>query len=941
MEKAYLCRSIIHKDAAFAAIQCYLIIITKLSKTLIVTDKHFLLLTDKHLIDMRNSFTLIAVCALSLSCSLNAMADEEIINATELTSRFVKNPSFEEGTSDWTSANLSAQTNTSFKLKQGNTYLEKWTGAGNSVGSASVMQTISGLPAGHYRLVVAAQNIQQNSAASQTGAVILAGTSSTAVTATADYAVEFAYGTGNVQIGFRATNATGNWLAVDNFRLYFLRADAELLQQAATAAESTLKGAMQPQFLTALKQAIDQAKALDDNAEDEALKDASFALCDALAAAKQNVLTFSNLKKLFTSSRTMLNRKMAGTYRDALQAAYDAAAPIVNDGSDDDINVVLNALQKAYDDASQSYTAYTALNKAINVASRLDTEGMEGADQFLEALKKAQEVLDSNESTPEQMDAATAALEDATLLFHVQNPTGNALNVKTLSAVQGATEIFGRMLVSGGTAREKGFCYSTEESEPTIFDERTSFFYSNNGDIYALQGLKPATFYYIRAYAISSGYQVSYGDVIKLPTRPLGNATFSYDNAGDAATNNRIESACEEAVWMWNNITGIRNFHLSAHYVPGAGANGGTADCSYGGYMRVSQNVPYQRTGTILHEGAHGQGMVPYTDWTNPIYRTNGDRGDWLGPRVDRIIQFLDNNKSAKLHGDHQHMWPYGINGAGEDNGTPILYRANALLVGALAEDGIKTPNQDFMKPAYSFAQEDEVKYYIKSEDTRRGLATSYLRQQGPAALRFEEMPAADALSNDSCAWYITFDPVTCYYTLQNVATGRYLSATTGTANVASTLSNAKFQLLGARTQTKFEDFTFSGTSFWMTTASNHSALNATTTGAATTSFNHADDATTQRWLFLTRDEVIRFAEARGEELGISAPSAQLGEGNVSVAGGQGFIAVTAHGRGQQVRVYTADGRSVSRLYVQRDATARLTMPRGLYLVGGQKVIVR
>lgn len=890
---------------------------------------------------MRHSFTFISLCVLSLSFSLNARADEKSDNATELTSRFIKNPSFEDGTSDWTSTNLSAQTNTSFKFKHGNTYLEKWTGAGNAVGSASVLQTLSNLPAGHYRLVVAAQNIQQNSSDDQSGAVVLAGTTFTKVTAAADYSVEFAYSTGNVQIGFRATNASGNWIAVDNFRLFYVSADAELLQQAATAAETTLKSAMQPKFLTALQSAIETANSLDNNAEEAALQEASFALCDALSAAKENSTTFTNLKKLFTSSRTMLNRKMASRYKDALQAAYDAAAPIVNDGSDDDINVAFNALQKAYDEASQSYTAYSALNKSINTASRLDTEGKEGADDLLDALNKAQAILNDPEATPEQMDAATAALDNATLLFRVQNPSGNALNVKTLSAVQGATEIFGRISVSGGTPREKGFCYSTEQEEPTIFDERTSFTYSNNGDIFALQGLKPATFYYIRAYAISSGYQVSYGDVIRIPTRPLGNATYSYDNAGDAATNSRISSACEEAVWMWNNITGIRDFHLSAHYVPGAGAGDGTADCSYGGYMRVSQNVPYQRTGTILHEGAHGQGMVPYTDWTNSIYRSNGDRGDWLGPRVDRIIQFLDNNKTAKLHGDNQHMWPYGINGAGEDSGSPILYRANALLVGALAEDGIRTPNQDFLKPAYSFVQDDDVKYYIKSEDARRGLASSYLRQKSTSALRFEEMTADEVFANDSCAWYIFFDPATCYYTLKNVATGRYLSASSGTANVATATTNAKFQLLGARSQTKFEDFTFAGTSFWVVTSSNHSALNATTAGATTTSFNHADASSMQRWLFLTEEEVARFAEARGEEMDIRVPSVQQSEGVLSVAGGQGFLAVTAHGRGQQVLVCTADGRSMSRLYVQRDATARIALPRGLYLVAGQKVIVR
>ena len=65
---------------------------------------------------------------------------------------------------------------------------------------------------------------------------------------------------------------------------------------------------------------------------------------------------------------------------------------------------------------------------------------------------------------------------------------------------------------------------------------------------------------------------------------------------------------------------------------------------------------------------------------------------------------------------DNQHMWPYGINGAGEDTGARILYFANALLVGALAEDGIRTPGQDFLKPSYAFMQDDDTKYYIKED---------------------------------------------------------------------------------------------------------------------------------------------------------------------------------------------------------------------------------
>jgi hypothetical protein len=306
-------------------------------------------------------------------------------------------------------------------------------------------------------------------------------------------------------------------------------------------------------------------------------------------------------------------------------------------------------------------------------------------------------------------------------------------------------------------------------------------------------------------------------------------------------------------------------------------------------------------------------------------------------------MQFLENNPSAKLHGDDIHMWPYGINGANEDNGSPILYRANALIVGALAEDAIVTPNMDFKKPAYSFSQDDETKYYIKNEAENRGLATSYLCQTSVTAVRFKEITADEVFSNDSCAWYITFNPSTCYYTFKNVATGRYLSMSTSSVTAVTNQSNGWYHLMGSRNQTSVDGFTFAGTSYWVLNSSNHKAMNANATGATAADFNHADDAVTERWLFLTSDEVQRFAEARGETVGIRMPKAtsQAVATALDVVAGQGVIAITANANGQDVNVFTIDGRRIEHVYVQSGSTAKVRVPRGIYLVGDRKVIVK
>ena len=53
----------------------------------------------------------------------------------------------------------------------------------------------------------------------------------------------------------------------------------------------------------------------------------------------------------------------------------------------------------------------------------------------------------------------------------------------------------------------------------------------------------------------------------------------------------------------WNNLTSIKDVRISAGFVDGVP----TADCSYGGWIRVGSNASYQATGTILHEMLHGK----------------------------------------------------------------------------------------------------------------------------------------------------------------------------------------------------------------------------------------------------------------------------------------------------------------------------------------------
>lgn len=132
---------------------------------------------------------------------------------------YIINPSFENGTNGWVCENLSAQTNSDFR-KAGSTYMEKWVSKGNSVGDGSIYQTITKLPIGIYKLTITAQNLNQNSTTQKcSGAYIYANDQKTDVYTPADYSVTFTNIIGEVEIGYVAKNATGNWIAVDNFRL--------------------------------------------------------------------------------------------------------------------------------------------------------------------------------------------------------------------------------------------------------------------------------------------------------------------------------------------------------------------------------------------------------------------------------------------------------------------------------------------------------------------------------------------------------------------------------------------------------------------------------------------------------------------------------------------------------------------------------------------------
>ena len=210
---------------------------------------------------------------------------------TDVTTRYVKNASMESGFKNWTNEGLQLQSNTDFAYKAGTLYAEKWVSSSNWVGDASLSQTLKNLPAGKYQLKVGAQNLSQSSPATQcAGAYIYADEQKTSVYTPGEYAVDFSTLTGTVQIGFKASGARGNWLAVDNFRLYQVAEidNQELVDSLArqiVRSDALAQEEMDAAVLAALTTVTNEARSLSAESEQATLQSALVALNTAVEKA--------------------------------------------------------------------------------------------------------------------------------------------------------------------------------------------------------------------------------------------------------------------------------------------------------------------------------------------------------------------------------------------------------------------------------------------------------------------------------------------------------------------------------------------------------------------------------------------------------------------------------------------------------------------------------
>ena len=771
---------------------------------------------------------------LAIAGFAQGVSEENPVDKTSL----ITNPSFENSTNGWTCENLGSQSNSSFTKKSGSYYIEKWTSQGNTVGDAMVKQTLKNVPIGKYKMTVAAQNLSQaNTTRKNTGAYIYAGDQKEPVYTPADYSVIFTNIIGEVEIGFVAQNATGNWLAVDNFRLY---------QIGEITAEEVV----------------------------------------------------AELNRIIAIADSVKNNMMSAATASALQQAITEAKAITMSSSEADIQTAGKALLTAIDNASVSIAEYKALTDKITETEKSYDESKQGATDFKAELDKAKALAANADATSEELAQQIADLDRARLAFCLANATpgsGTAPKVTVTHhyVATGATQALMRATMVGSNILERGVCWSTEHN-PTVLDNKSTKYFDLKGYLFHIKGLTPCTVYYLRPYVMNKTYTVAYGDEVKIVTHPQGTCRGTWDEgAPDEAANARCRNAIQQTINYFNEWTGIKGFTLSGHY----GAQTPTADCSYGGWMRIGPNAGNQAIGTVLHETGHGVGVGTHWRWSDCAdTRENTTHGLWLGREANTVLRFLENCDSKKVAftGDGVHGWgtidnrvtatapnasitfDWLVNGSDKDKHKEEQYIGGMCILYGLFIDGLCPTGSDPNGiSGYTYNFDDAKKYYLMNKHTDRGLGTGLLFQSTKGYAVWRHILEEETV-NDSAAWYMEYDAKNSRYMFKNAATGQYLTRSGNymkTKKVTSSISSSeRFQLMPDRVDVTIgsEENSITTHGYWFTwNDGENKAMSASAFTsifgygqASVAAFSFKNTATAQQWIIISEDELEAFKNA-------------------------------------------------------------------------------
>ncbi|MBQ8050212.1 MAG: dockerin type I repeat-containing protein [Bacteroidaceae bacterium] len=240
---------------------------------------------------------------------------------TDVTSSIL-NPGFDgRSLAGWRNLGFQTQTNNDFSGKTYKAYAERWVSAGNQIPDCYLLQTVTGLTNGQYRLTVAAHNINQNATSTaQSGAFIVGNGQTTEVTTSDTYSVDFAVVDGTAEIGLYTEGCTGNWVACDNFQLSRLSTEVSYLRNGLSALvtkANTLKSSsMQSSVLSTLNSAITNAQKYTSSGSQSNVESAYATLKSAIHQAENSIFytktsTGSGAPTVTTDARYAVGRNIA------------------------------------------------------------------------------------------------------------------------------------------------------------------------------------------------------------------------------------------------------------------------------------------------------------------------------------------------------------------------------------------------------------------------------------------------------------------------------------------------------------------------------------------------------------------------------------------------------------------------------------------------------
>ena len=279
---------------------------------------------------------------------------------------FINNPGYEcRNASGWTIAGDAGgyANGAAFSPKAGIGFVEKWSWVATANYNGSCLQTVT-VPAGKYQLKAYAHNIkQQQGDAPGSGMYLVANDDQVEVGATGQYTVNTKVTTGQLTLGMKMENATGNWLAYDRFELYYLGVDLDDLRTALQARVDVAKGLLTNKIAaTELSDLNAQIEAYDGKASElmtkKALDEATAAVNNAIDNANISTAAYATLN----SAMTAYAAKVATLDSDG-QAAYD-----------------VTAIQTAYDNVTYSTSEALAAVNDVDAAYKVAIKGQTSAD---------------------------------------------------------------------------------------------------------------------------------------------------------------------------------------------------------------------------------------------------------------------------------------------------------------------------------------------------------------------------------------------------------------------------------------------------------------------------------------------------------------------------------------------------------------------------------